>query len=330
MEKDIHSAKGEIGGANTGLEQAAQGGDDAAQPFVKRTQCGCFPHTDQKPEETEMLEHRFWCLYCCCIGLGCRCDLDPCMSRSSCLCWHCSCESADVVDKMKGICSNVWNCCCCAACICHFPLPKGTPACVCCNQKCCWKGGKPKNFMKGDEDFASDGFHTGGAEFGEFGEGPIDPNLAAQAQSRPRKRASITVVQEFDETSHILQNQIIPCFCCCLGCTEDYGKNLCGYNTKCGCVRCDARWGFPCFPGCKALTLCCGSYLQARCPTMGEAPCCVCCGCKCEGLNCTKASQICCPKRCPRCCERLKCCSCADLQGEICPCLRARCCCGYC
>jgi len=302
------------GKTNKGMGQIAEGdaraqdvtGGALPSSFEVRknlnTQCCCFPHVDNKPEETTMLEHRFWCCYCCCSGLGFHCDLDPLMQRLSCACCHCSWESADCynAELKEGLCSEVINCCCVASCIAHFPLPRGTPQCVCFNEKCCYKGGRMAAMQPKAQ---PDGF-------------------GSEGRGRQR-RTSITSVEEFEETSHILKNQNVPCFCCCCGCTEDYGKNLCGHNTKCCCTRCDARWGLPCLPGCKVLSLCCGAYYQCRCPVMAEAPCCVCCGVKCEGCNLTKCLATVCPRRAPQWCEKTKCFSC----GDLCPCFRrCRCC----
>lgn len=299
---------------------AAQGGEDGQPPntfelaTASRTQCCCFPSTDLKPQEEEMVKNRFWCCYCCCAGLGTRCSLDPLMYRYSCGCCHCSWESADVVDKLTGICSTMMNCCCCAGCLCHYPLPKGTPYCVCCNEKCCYKGGRDAAMR---------------AAIQSSSDSQFDVDLPSQR----KRRTSVTSVQEFEETSHVLKNQIIPCFCCCCGCTEDYGKNLCGYNTKCCCCRCDGRWGLPFYTGCKILSLCCGSYFQCRCPRYSEAHTCVCCGLACDSCSLSACYFAACPRRCPRFCETLKCCSCSQLCGECCmwnPCWHRCCRCCHC
>lgn len=235
-------------------------------------QCCCFPNAINKPSESTMLK-KPWCIYCCCCGCGCEPALQPIVQRLDCACCHTSFESAYCLEPAQGCCSNVWTCCN-ASWLCQCPIAMHAPCCICCNERCCFRGGKPDQ------------------------------------QAMRKRRAS---VEQYEEAKYIVEERWVPCLCGPCACTESYGRRCFGYATKCCCTRCDGGCGPPMYPGCALLSLCCCSYCQCRCPSLAAGtPCVVCCTIKLESCFKCRRGQFC-GKRCPGCCEKCKCCSCSEV-----------------
>lgn len=257
-------------------------------------QCLCCPSALSKPDESELLKQKGWCLYCCCMGLGCSPALQPFVHRLDCSYFHSICESAYFSEPAQGISSLVCTCYN-ASCIFQLPIRQHSPLCICCNERFCYKGGKAQ--LNAD-----------------LGTGTPQPRI---------RRSSIEMSEE---STYIIEERWVQCLCGCCACAESYGKNCCGFASKCCCTRCGSRCGAPSFPGCVALSLCCCSFFQCRCPKLVVGtPLCICCT-----VNLTECCKFrfCHPRstrRCPERCEKCKCCS----FSEYSPYLWYACCCKW-
>lgn len=301
MEDKLHASA--AGGPGSGAGKAAGGSPRQVEEVEAKprspAQCGCCPSALDKPTELQVLE-RNWCCYSCCAGFGCKCkDVDPLVCTSSCGCAHTACETTDLWDPMQGLFSQMITCCL-ANYIVTFPIPTGAPLCICCNEKFLFRGN-----LLGPRPPKTDK-EAGDQQFG----------VATPPEYKGR-RASI--VETKQEVAFVLSNRMVACFCCCCGCTEAYGRNVCNTASKCCCYRCEQRWGQPCFPGCACMSLCAGPYCQCRLPCLPDTPCCMCFGKPIE-ISPDAILDFCLPSRMPQCCETCKCCSLSDFCSRLCNC----------
>jgi hypothetical protein len=96
---------------------------------VAPTPANCCTFSNRAIDEVELLEKTWWCMYCCCYGLGCG----PWVHQRSFLkltCCLTECERTDVFDKNIGTFSWLYSCCFCHA-LGQMPRLPGTPMCVC-------------------------------------------------------------------------------------------------------------------------------------------------------------------------------------------------------
>jgi len=171
--------------------------------------CGCA-RANQTLDEEEMLNHHFWCIYCCCAGVG----LGPFVHQRlllRCACVLIECDDTECFGK-EGFASCISSCCCLHL-LGHVPPRHRTPVCMCWNEM--------------------------------FGRLHSDSAVVHQLSSRGKHPSSGDDLNAFNSILTENDNFTI-CYYRICGCAVSPPEFVGTLRGKCGSCQCEAVTGAPC------------------------------------------------------------------------------------
>jgi hypothetical protein len=90
------------------------------------------PESNARIAESEMFERAWWCIYCCCVGIGSGDVVQP-RPVWKCACWRAEMESDVFTHDRDGMFNCIVSLCCCHT-LCQTPRREKTPDFMCCNE----------------------------------------------------------------------------------------------------------------------------------------------------------------------------------------------------
>lgn len=82
-------------------------------------------------DEVDVMKKAKWCMYCVCCGLGCSELTARFRCKYTCLFCTGSCQGAEFMEELDGLCSCVWSWCCCHM-MSQLPFREDSPHCTLC------------------------------------------------------------------------------------------------------------------------------------------------------------------------------------------------------